>query len=240
MLLAPPDLAEPGLAAVSRPGDRAVLDAGIGWQAFTDLERIGQMLVVLAVAVVLAAIIAFHPALRAKASTLEQIEQPKTFMMYAMVGALVAIIVKVQPSMALVVFGIGGLMRFRTEVGEAKDTGRVILVTVIGLCCGLELFVVATLATALAWLLIFMLERRVTERLLVQGLDKQRMQAAAEAHVAMLRGLGCTVLGERRRVDKASVAIIYRAPAGIGREQIEQRLAALPDEMRGTVDWATS
>ena len=30
-----------------------------------------------------------------------------------------------------VVFGIGGLMRFRTNVGEAKDTGRVILVTVV-------------------------------------------------------------------------------------------------------------
>jgi hypothetical protein len=218
----------------------AALDTGIGWQAFTDLERIVQMLMVLAVAVVLAAAIAFHPTIRAKASTLEQIEQPKTFMMYAMVGALVAIIVKFQPSMALVVFGIGGLMRFRTEVGEAKDTGRVILVTVIGLCCGLELYVVAVLATALAWLLIFALERPTLGRMLVQGLDKQHMQAAAEAHVAALRELGCTIRGEHRRVNKASVTLIYRAPKGVDRQLIEQRLATLPDQLRGTIDWETS
>jgi uncharacterized membrane protein YhiD involved in acid resistance len=232
-MLAPPmeELTNQGLAA---------LDAGVGWQAFTDVERLAQMLVVLIVAVVLAAIIAFHPAIRTKASTLEQIEQPKTFIMYAMVGALVAIIVKVQPSMALVVFGIGGLMRFRTEVGEAKDTGRVILVTVIGLCCGLELYVVAVLATVLAWLLIFALDRRPVGRMRVQGLDEQRMQAAAEAHVAALRELGCTVLGERRRVDKGSVAILYRAPKRIDRPQIEQRLAALPSELRGTIDWEIS
>jgi len=220
--------------------DAALGHEGLGWQAFTDLEQIAQMLVVLLVAVLLAAIIDYHPSTRAKASTLEQINQPKTFTMYSMVGALVAIIVKVQPSMALVVFGIGGLMRFRTEVGEAKDTGRVILVTVIGLCCGLELYVVAVLATALAWALIFALERRAIGRLVVQGLDKQRIQAASEAHVEALRSLGCTVLGEQRRVDKASVAIIYRAPAGIDRQRIEQRLAELSDELRGTINWETS
>jgi hypothetical protein len=233
-MLAPPpeELATQAHAALG--------ELGIGWQAFADLEWIGQMLIVLIVAVLLAAAIAYHPTTRAKASTLEQLEQPKTFMMYSMVGALVAIIVKVQPSMALVVFGIGGLMRFRTEVGEAKDTGRVILVTVIGLCCGLELYVVALLATALAWALIFALERRTVGRVLVQGLEKQRMQAAAEAHANVLRELGCTIVGEQRRVDKATVAFIYRAPAGVDRGALERRFAALPDELRGTVNWESS
>jgi hypothetical protein len=233
-MIAPPieDLAGSGLAALA--------EAGVGWQAFTDLEWITQTLLLLFVAVLLATAIAYHPTARAKASTLEQLEQPKTFMMYAMVGALVAIIVKVQPSMALVVFGIGGLMRFRTDVGEAKDTGRVILVTVIGLCCGLELYVVALLATVLAWVLIFVLERRTVGRVVVQGLEKQRMDAAAEAHARVLRSLGCTVLGEQRRVDKASVAIIYRAPAGIDRGRIERGFAELPDDVRGTVNWQTS
>jgi hypothetical protein len=229
------------LIMIAPPIEDAPLgEVGVGWQAFTDLEWIVQMLVVLFVAVLLAAAIAYHPITRAKASTLEQLEQPKTFMMYAMVGALIAIIVKVQPSMALVVFGIGGLMRFRTEVGEAKDTGRVILVTVIGLCCGLELYVVALLATVLAWVLIFALERRTVGRVVVQGLEKQRMDAAAEAHTGVLRKLGCTIVGERRRVDKASVAIIYRAPAGVDREHLERGFAALPDDLRGTVNWETS
>ena len=215
----------------------ALTESGVGWQALGDVAWIGQMSIVLGVAVLLAAAIAYHPTARAKAATLEQLEQPKTFIMYAMVGALVAIIVKVQPSMALVVFGIGGLMRFRTEVGEAKDTGRVILVTVIGLCCGLELYVVALLATVLAWLLIFALERRTVGRMVVRGLAEQHMRAAAEAHAAALRELGCVVVGEQRRIDKGYVALVYRAPAGVDRGELERRLAALPEQLRGTVNW---
>ena len=229
----PPDLIpESNVAGFSEPA--------LGWEAFSDLEFIGEMLVVLLIAIMLAAVIAYHPTTRGKASTLEQIEQPKTFIMYSMVGALIAIIVKVQPSMALVVFGIGGLMRFRTNVGEAKDTGRVILVTVIGLSCGLELYVVALLATVLAWVLIFVLESRSVGRVVIQGLEKEVVQPAAQAYVGVLRRLGCTILGEEKRVKKGSVAITYRTPRGIGRKHIEEGFVGIAEDVRGTVNWETS
>lgn len=215
----------------------SVREGAIGWAAFTELEFIAEMAMVLGMAIVLSATIAYHPVLRRRATTLDELEQPKTFILYAMIGALIAIIVKVQPSMALVVFGIGGLMRFRTEVGQAKDTGRVILVTVVGLSCGLELYVVAVLATVLAWLLIVLLERRPIERLLVQGLDKDRVQAASEAYAATLRQLGCRVVGEEKRVHKGSFAVLYRAPQGLGRERIAERLAELPERERGAASW---
>jgi hypothetical protein len=233
-MLAPPEelLADPGLADFTAPP--------VGWQAFANVEFIGQMVVVLLIAVVLAASIAYHPSSWAKASTLEELEQPKTFIMYSMVGALIAIIVKAQPSMALVVFGIGGLMRFRTNVGEAKDTGRVILVTVIGLCCGLELYVVAVLATALAWVLITALERSSIGRVVIQGLDKQNLDGAAEAYDCALRELGCTILGQDKRVKKGSVALIYRAPRQLERSRIEARFADISENRRGTVNWESS
>lgn len=231
-MLAPPDT----LSQVDLPA--GVTDSlGIGWAAFSDVAFIGSMLMILAVTVGLAALLAYHPTTRAKATTIEQIEQPKIFIMYAVVGAIIAIIVKVQPSMALVVFGIGGLMRFRTNVGEAKDTGRVILVTVIGLSCGLELYVVAVLTAALSWVLIFVLERNTVERVVVQGLDKDTLQPASDAYGAALRQLGCSVVGEEKRVKKGSVAIIYRAPRGLTRSQIEDRFAELPSEQRGTYGW---
>jgi hypothetical protein len=229
VVLAPEDLLADPLAPLR--------EQAVGWSAFLDLDFIGQMAIVLALAIALAALLAFHPTLRGKASTREEIEQPKTFLMYSMVGALIAIIVKVQPSMALVVFGIGGLMRFRTDVGQAKDTGRVILVTVIGLSCGLELYVVAVLATLLAWLLIFALDSRSVECLVVQGLDKDTVQRACEAHVASLRELGCTIVGEEKRIKKGSVAILYRAPRGVGRSVVERRIAEIPEAQRGTPTW---
>ncbi|WP_165703850.1 hypothetical protein [Enhygromyxa salina] len=229
---APPDsLSEVPLA------NQIPQDLGLGWAAFYDLGFITSMLMILAVTISLAALLAYHPTTRAKATTIEEIEQPKTFIMYALVGAIIAIIVKVQPSMALVVFGIGGLMRFRTNVGEAKDTGRVILVTVIGLSCGLELYVVAVLTAALSWVLIFVLERNTVERVVVQGLDKDTLQPAADAYGAALRELGCTVVGEEKRVKKGSLAIIYRAPRGLARNTIEARFAELPQAERGTFGW---
>ncbi|PRQ05024.1 hypothetical protein ENSA5_04500 [Enhygromyxa salina] len=216
------------------------LGLGIGWQAFLDLGFITSVLLILAAAVALAGVIAYHPTTRAKASTIEEIEQPKTFIMYSLVGAIIAIIVKVQPSMALVVFGIGGLMRFRTNVGQAKDTGRVILVTVIGLSCGLELYIVAVLTTVIAWALIFVLERQSIERVVVQGLDKDSIQRASDAYVGVLRGCGCAVIGEQKRVNKGSLAIIYRAPRGFDRGALERGFAEIPEDARGTISWETA
>lgn len=215
-------------------------EVGVGWAAFADLELLAQMAVVLVLAVALAAVIAYHPIACRQATTLEQIEQPKTFMTYAMVAALIAIIVEVQPSMALVVFGIGGLMRFRTQVGEAKDTGRVILVTVVGLCCGLSLYVVAVLATVLGWLLVFALERGTVARVHVQGLAIDQLDAAATAHAEALRELGCIVVGTDTQVRKhdAAVCLLYRAPATIGRAQLIDAFARLPAQVRGPIHWA--
>lgn len=210
---------------------------GIGWQAFTDLAFIGDMLVVLGVAIALAAAIAYHPTARSRATTIAQLEQPKTFMFYAMVGAILTIIVKTMPNMALVVFGIGGLMRFRTDVGEAKDTGRVILVTVIGLACGLELYVIAVLTTALAWVLIFTLDRSSIECVVIQGLDATGIARASNDYCEALRSLGCTIIGEDRRANKGCVSIVFRAPRRVGRAQVERSFALLPGAERDTVRW---
>ncbi|MCA9653361.1 MAG: hypothetical protein H6712_32990 [Myxococcales bacterium] len=220
-------------------GERApqIKDHLVGWDGFGDVAFIGQMAMVLLIAVALSFVIAYHPSVRRKATTLEEFEQPKTFIMYSIVGAVIALIVKVQPSMALVVFGIGGLLRFRTNVGQAKDTGRVILVTVIGLCCGLELYVVAVLSTVCGWLLIFALEIRTVGRLLIQGLDREIIAKAAASHAELLRGCGCTILSEERNLEKGIVAFVYRAPREITRALLEERFAALPHEEQGAVGW---
>ena len=142
--------------------------------------------------------------------------------------------------MALVVFGIGGLMRFRTNVGLAKDTGRVILTTIIGLCCGLELFVVAVLATLFGWVLILVLESSSVGRLVVQGLERERFSDAAQAYAGELRGAGCTILGEQKRVKKGTMTFVYRAPRSVTRADLEARFAALPEDRQGTIDWESA
>lgn len=210
-----------------------------GWGGLLDGWRLLDMAIVFSLAASLGAAIAYHPATRRRASTVEELEQPKTFVMYALVGAVISFIVEANPAMSLVVFGIGGLMRFRTDVGPAKDTGRVILTAVVGVCCGLKLVVVAVFATAFGWVLLWYLERQAIERLLVQGLKAETLPAAAESYRRVLTQAGCRLLGERKNPLKGQVLFVFTTPSrAIDRGKLEEYFAAsVADPVRGVLDW---
>ncbi len=229
----------PGAAALSAPRAEHSWDQMFdGWDGFLDGTLVLDMAQVLLVAVVLGAAMAYHPTVRRKAASLEQLEQPKTFIMYSMVGALVAVLAKENATMAMVIFGIGGLLRFRTDVGEAKDTGRVILVTVVGLCCGLKLFVAAFLATGFGWLLTWYLEAQQITRIMIQGLDREHIGRASEAYRHILAQYGCKILGEKKNVIKGYITLVLRAPGFLDRDGLERYLEqVLPKEIRGSIDW---
>ena len=211
-----------------------------GWDKFGEFPHIVDISLVLLISIILAAFIAYHPSTRRKASNITEFEQPKTFLMYAMVGALIALLVQKNETMALVIFGIGGLLRFRTVVGEAKDTGRVILVTVVGLCCGLKIFVAAVLATLIGWVLIWYLESQNAGRIAVKGLKDSDILAAAETYRGILRESGCTVIRERKNLTKGRVTFIVKAPPELDAEGLEEAFDKVPEEQRGVVDWEIS
>ncbi|HXU82061.1 MAG TPA: hypothetical protein VN914_11730 [Polyangia bacterium] len=208
------------------------------WKGFTDLWLMADMAMVLSLAVLLGAVIAYHPTSRSKASSLEELEQPKTFIMYAMVGAVIGVVVSIYPVMGPVIFGIGGLLRFRTNVGPAKDTGRVILAVIVGVSAGLKLMVVAVFATACGWLLIWVLERQPFGRLQVRGLVPANIPRSAEAYRKILVGAGCRLVGERKRYTKGLVSFVFVAPSGLDREALEQHIyETVAEDIRGVVDW---
>jgi uncharacterized membrane protein YhiD involved in acid resistance len=210
-------------------------------EQFTDLSRYVEVVLVLLLAMLLSAVIAYHPLTRGKASTITEIEQPKTFIMYALAGALAGYIALISPAIGFIIFGIGGLMRFRTEVGEAKDTGRVILVTIVGICCGVQAFLIAIFATLFGWLLVWHLERQNAGRMQVKGLEREKIQPVAEAYRGVLTEAGCTILGEKKNFLKGQVTFVFKAPRELDREEVEGRIAEqLPKEIRGAVDWEIS
>jgi hypothetical protein len=212
-----------------------------GFYGFLDGRHILDMVLVFILAAGLGALIAYHPRTRAKASTLTELEQPKTFIFYALVGAVIAKVVEANSSMALVVFGIGGLMRFRTDVGPAKDTGRVILTAVVGVCCGLKLLVVAVTATVFGWALIWVLERDTFTRLLVKGVPADALAVSAETYRKLLLEAGCRVRGERKKVIEGQIAFVFSTPTQFDRERFEQQMVAVvPANLRGAVDWDVS
>jgi phosphate/sulfate permease len=211
-----------------------------GLEELQDWKILGGMLSVMVLAAVLGALIAYHPRTYGKALTLEEAEQPKIFIMYAVVGSIIGVIVRAHHEMAFVVFGIGGLLRFRTDVGPAKDTGRVILVTCIGLSCGILLFNVAILGTIFGWLLVWLLERSVAHRVLVKGLDPLVLAKSAEAYEEVLRENGLQIMSQKMNFVKNQVAFIFRVPGKIDREQLEGLFKDIPPKLQGAVDWEWS
>ncbi|MFQ5536643.1 MAG: hypothetical protein ACE5GJ_04250 [Gemmatimonadota bacterium] len=211
------------------------------WLQFTDFDFVAKLVLALVLACVLAALIAYHPRTYGKVAKLDELESAKTLIMFSTVGAVIGTIVLRYPYTALVIFGIGGLLRFRTNLGQAKDTGRVILMTLVGLCAGLELPHVAVVTTAFAYLLIYVLEGPSAFRVVVKGLDRERLSMAAGAYRALVEELGCVVLSEKKNFKKKQTALVFRAPRQLKLEDLEQAFEeGIPPELAGAVDWEAS
>ena len=183
------------------------------------------------------ALLAFHPVHRGRSVSLADLDLRKTLIIYGVVGALIAVICSVSPSMAFVIFGIGGLMRFRTDVGASKDTGHTIMATLIGLCWGLGLELVATLATLFFWIMIFVLERSPAVELTVGGVAVPDMGRSAAAYCDAIERAGGRVLGQAKDFKRAQMRFVYRMPRRTTDDRLAREMALIPEALRGTPDW---
>jgi len=212
---------------------------GEGWQGFADVRFLANALLTLTLATILGAAIAYHPKHGQTADTLEEIEAPKTYIMYSVIGAIIGImVVKYGLVVGFVLFGIGGLIRFRTILGSASLTGRVILVTLIGLSCGLDLPHVAVLATSFGFVLIYILDARVTYRIDIRAVPSTRVAEAAEAYRAVLEQQDCRIMSEKKNPGKEKVTFVFQSTPQVSRYRLEELLETNIDEsLKGSVDW---
>ena len=215
------------------------IPTGEGWLGFTDLDFLLGAFLNLVLATVLAAVIGYHPRRIRTADTLEEIEAPKVSIVYAVIGSLIGIlVVKYGMVVGFVLFGIGGLIRFRTVMRSAQPTGQVIFVTLIGLTCGLDLPHVAALATAFDFVLTFVLEARITYLVDVRGVPPERFAESADAYRAVLAEHDYRVLSETKRPEKGSICFIFRSADRNTRERVEELFHEHVDmSLRGSLDW---
>lgn len=210
-----------------------------GWRGFTDIAFLFDALLVLVLAAVLGAVIGYHPKHRLTADTLEEIEAPKVHILYAVIGAIIGImVVKYGLVIGFVVFGIGGLIRFRTVLRSANLTGHVIFVTLIGLSCGLDLPHVAVLATIFGFFMIHILDARITYRIQVWGLVAERINIAAAAYRKLLEQNGCRIVNEKKNPAKERLTFIFHTKRQVTRSDLQDLIDAHIDpSLKGSVDW---
>ncbi len=211
----------------------------VGWRGFLDFPYLAESLAALLLATALGALIAFHPTVRRTVDTRAEAELPKVYVMYALVGAVVGVIVlEYGIVVGFVVFGLGGLMRFRTDTASTRDTGRLILVTLIGLISGLNLPHFAVVATLFAWVLIYFFDGMPVCRLEVNDVPNGRVKDAAEAYRRVLAELGCTLISETKSFGKHRLKFIVRAPRSATLESLQTALCErVPADVRGELDW---
>ena len=212
---------------------------GEGWRGFTDISFMVNALLTLTLAAVLGAVIAYHPKYVETADTLQEIEAPKVFITYSVIGALIGImVVKYGLVVGFVLFGIGGLIRFRTVLRSPSLTGTVIFVTLIGLSCGLDLPHVAVLATVFGFVLIYILNAKLTYRVNVRAVTAGCIQTAAIAYRDVFESHGCKILFERKYPEKGRITFIFRTSGNVDREAIEKEFETrIEESCRGYVDW---
>lgn len=212
---------------------------GEGWDGFTDVDFLIDAFFTLLLATVLGAIFAYHPRHLQTADTLEELEAPRIHIFYSVIGSIIGILViKYGLVVGFVLFGIGGLMRFRTSLSSASLTGRVIFVTLIGLSCGLDLPHVAVLVTMFGWVLVFILDARITYKIVVKGLAADQVGRSAPAYREQLEKYDCDILNEKKSPDRGRVIFIFRGPGSMKRSDLERALETdINESLRGTVDW---
>lgn len=210
-----------------------------GWRGFGDWALLGELALSLVLAAALASVIGYHPMRQVRARRIDEVEAPRVNVVYATVGAIIGTLVAHYGTLVgFVVFGIGGLMRFRSNIGTAGDTGRVMLSTLVGLCCGLQLPHVAVVATVFSFVLLAILDRRGVVRLVVKGLGPENLANAAAVYRTQLEGQSCELVSEEKSFLKGQVAFVFFLGRGVDPDQLSNRLEQqVPAELRGAVDW---
>jgi hypothetical protein len=211
-------------------GDIAII--GGGWSQWRNTEEILAFFLDTLATLVLASAIVFHPVRRRAAVTLASLGMPRLFFLYALIGMVVGFLVEQHGYIiGFVVFGIGALLRFRSNLDDPVDTVEMILVTVLGLCVGLNLPIMALAIAAVSWVVIAISGRSAGFEVSVKAAQPDALDGALAAAVAAAEKRGWTVAGLHRTRAKGAGELIVRTGVQVDEGEVSDVMsAAFPGE----------
>src|SRR5580692_4040993 len=208
--------------------------AALNWTGLMDLRFAADSIGILLLAALLGALIGYHPATRRKIDGLHEADMPHVYVMYAVIGAVIGVAVREFGTVVgVVVFGIGGLIRFRSAADSPRDTVRLIIVTLVGLIAGLGLLHFAVIITAFTFVLIYVFDTSPPYRIRVEGMAKDRAASCAEVYRGILKAHGCRIIAEHHSLEKARIEFVFRLPRRSTREQLDAELRSIAADLRG-------
>lgn len=210
-----------------------------GWKQLQNLPELLEFLGAVALAGVLTASIAYHPVILSERRSADNYQEPRTLFMFGLIGLLVGFMVMHHGYLiGFVIFGLGGLMRFKTDTGDIGDTRRLILVTLISLSVGLNLPVMAVFGTACAWAIIWFLGRWTHITLEVQFESGKLQKLNMDILRDLLRERGFEVISGSKQRFKSSADYLLVVEGGTGRNALLREMTSISaGKLHGISDW---
>ncbi len=205
---------------------------GGGWGQVYNLAELAAFAVDVLLALVLAAAISQHPVRRTARSRTIDFIMPRLFAFYALIGMAVGFLVDQHGYIiGFVIFGIGALLRFRSNLDDPIDTVEMILVTVVGLCVGLNFPVMAILIAVVSWVLIWIAGRHRPIELRLQSESSEVLETGIERVRQIARQEGWKEAFAHRSHSKNAARLILLHPSAVAEEGVEAALLKELDDM---------
>jgi len=217
----------------------AIAVKGKGWMQLQNAEELIEFLLGIVEAGVFTAAIAFHPVVLNHRRTEADFELPRSTFMYGLVGMTIGfLIVHHGYLIGFVVVGIGGLLRFRTDVHSTLGTTCIIVVTLIGLCVGLDLPVMAAFTSIGACAIMFLVGRENYYTVEIKFEGKSNVSEAVEGIRGQLAGKGFEIRSVNKTKFKPTAEFVLTAKHGVTRETLVREMTAMQSEKANKVaDW---
>lgn len=199
-----------------------------GWSQIANIDEMLEFLLALVEVAGLTFIVAMHPFIRNSRTTRADYERPRALFLYGLVGMVVGFLVLHHGYIiGFVIFGIGGLLRFRAESTSTADTTRLILMTLLGLCVGLDLPVIAFFAAICGWVAVLAFGRSEKFDLEVKFKEKGDVQHNMEVLASALDARGVKTLEMTKAKFKPLVQLVVEAGAGQHRADLIRHMTEL-------------
>ena len=206
---------------------------GQGWAQVLNREELLDILLAILETGLLVAALAFHPADRRTNRSRADLDTPFILFVYGLIGMFVGFLVIHHGYLiGFVIFGIGGLLRFKNEIGSEDLLTKVIVVTLTGLAVGLNFPLMALVLAATFWGLAFVFGRNRHHVLHVQFKDNNGAHPKPLELRSALKNRGYIVNGVHSKKGKKSAEFVLTSP----REKGVAALQAVLTELQGDPD----
>lgn len=215
---------------VPGPDDWRIITNSLG--LFRHAPYVADMVLGLGASILVALVLTSSPHRSSRFDPVARAEVRKAVVVCALIGCIAAELVQASEKfllgaeIALVLFGIGGLVRFRTLFDDAGQTGIAIVATVLGLACGMSEYSLAALALAIVYLVNWWMSSVGYVQVRVRARKNQDLAQVQSAVSGVLQARQFSVLRSNPNATDRTLDVYASTGAEFDAEALQSAIAA--------------